>query len=286
MRRIAVINQKGGAGKTTLALALSVGLARGPGRRVLAVDADPQANLSLMLCDGEVPRPPTLKEVLLDEAAAIEAIRPTRIDRLHVLPSNGSLADCTALLAQETGREHRMRRALRSVEKKYSACVVDCSPGMSLVSINALKAVDELVVPVNLSMFGVHGIGKLRETVEQVQEYLEHPELTIIGLAIQCAMPNRQTKQLERDLRRAYGPLVYKTVIPYATSVEQAHCRYRCVLETAPRSAVAVVFERLIREIRHERAKRRARRAATADATRRPGRRRGKGGSAVLEEAV
>ena len=127
MRTIACLNWKGGSGKSTTALALAVGLARRlPKRqRVLLVNNDPQANSTLIMLDGRTPEAPTLADVLLDDALAIDAIRPTRVDRLDILPADGRLADCTVLLADELGRERRLRVALRSVEGAYGVCVVE-----------------------------------------------------------------------------------------------------------------------------------------------------------------
>ena len=127
MRTIACLNWKGGSGKSTTALALAVGIARRlPKRqRVLLVDNDPQANSTMIMLDGRTPEAPTLADVLLDDADAIEAIRPTRVDGLDILPADGRLADCTVLLADELGRERRLRVALRSVEDTYSVCVVE-----------------------------------------------------------------------------------------------------------------------------------------------------------------
>ena len=127
---IACLNWKGGSGKSTTALALAVGLARRlpKNQRVLLVDNDPQANTTMVMLDGRTPEEPTLADVLLDQADAIDAIRKTRVDRLDILPADGRLADCTVLLADELGRERRLRVALRSVEDAYGVCVVDSPP--------------------------------------------------------------------------------------------------------------------------------------------------------------
>jgi chromosome partitioning protein len=251
MRTIACLNWKGGSAKTTTAMALAVGLAqRLPKRqRVLFVDSDPQANATLLMLGGATPETPTLADVLLDDADAIEAIRPTRIDRLDILPADGRLADCTVLLADELGRERRLRMALRSVEKTYSVCIVDSPPQLSLLTVNILQAVTEVIVPIDPGLFAIAGLGRLGETVDRVRHHLEHPDLAIVGLLLTRATKNKITQSLEKQLREVYGDLVYRAVIPSAIAVEEAHASYRTIMEWAPASPVAKAYSELVTEV-------------------------------------
>jgi chromosome partitioning protein len=266
MLTLAVINAKGGVSKTTTALCLAAGMAKRKGQKpVLLVDADSQAHSTLIMLEREADRP-TLREVLMDEAEAREAIRPTRIKGLDILPAAGDLAACTTLLADETGRELRLKRALRSVERKYSCVIVDSAPQVTLVTMAVLRGVDSLIVPVDASLFALSGLGRLRDVVSDVRRLLDHNALTIIGLLLVRAQKNKQTAELESQLRRAHGSLVYRTTIPFAPIVEEAHCAYRTVIEWAPTSAVSVAYGKLIGEIEHGRnTKRRGGRAAKAD---------------------
>jgi chromosome partitioning protein len=194
MRTIAVLNWKGGSGKTTTALALSVGLARRfPKQRLLLVDSDPAHNASLVMLSGLRPEKPTLTDVLMDEADAIEAIKSTRVPNLDILPSDTRLAECTAWLADELGRERRLRVALRSVEERYSICVVDSPPQFSLISLNVLAGVDQVIVPIDPGVFSIHGLGRLQETIDSIRRHLEHPELAIIGLLMTKTSSTRST---------------------------------------------------------------------------------------------
>jgi chromosome partitioning protein len=278
MRVISVVNMKGGSCKTTVATALAVGATRLLKGRVLLIDADPQASSSLLLgSEAERPKGPSLREVLLDEVAAVDTITRTRIGRLDLLQADAGLADCSALLAEEVGRELRLKRAIRPLSKRYSLVVIDGPPGLTLIQIAVLKASDSIVVPVE-AFLSVVGLGKLRETVQQVRDYLDHPHLAIIGLAIQKAMRNQQSKELERELRKVYGSLVYRSVTPFSPAVEQASRMGRTVLETAPGSAVSLAFTQLIREILYGKRTRRGGGAAATNgdggAGGRPGRRR------------
>lgn len=251
MTTIACLNWKGGSGKTTTALALATGLAaRLPKRqRVLLLDCDPQSNASMVLLEGETPEAPTMADVMLNEADASDAIRSTRIDRLDVLPADGRLADVALLLADELARERRLRTALRPVEDTYSYCVVDSPPQLSLLTVNVLQFVTQVLVPIDPGLFAVAGLGRLQETVDRVRVHLEHPALAIIGLLITRATKNRVTRELEQQLRESFGPLVYTTVIPASVKVEEAHGSYRSILEWAPQSPVGQAYSDLVTEV-------------------------------------
>jgi chromosome partitioning protein len=251
MRQIACLNWKGGSGKSTTALALAVGLAQRVKRqRVLLVDSDPQANASLIMLDGQAASAPTLAEVMLEEAEASEAIRKTRVGGLDILPADGRLAELTALLAEEElGRERRLRMALRSIEDKYALCIVDAPPQLSLLTVNILQSVSEVLVPIDPGVFAVAGLGRLQETVDRVRHYLEHPDLAIISLLVTKFTGSKVARELLAQLRDAYGELVSKAVIPQATCVEEAHASYRTIMEWAPQSTVAKAYGALIGEV-------------------------------------
>jgi chromosome partitioning protein len=251
VRTLAVVNHKGGVGKTTTALNLAVGIARRlkKGRRLLFIDGDSQANATATLLDGKAPNRPTLTQVLMDDDDVHEAIRPSRCPGVDLLPADSTLADCTVWLADQIGREQRLRAALQSVGDPYDLIIVDAPPAMSLVSVNILHAVDQLVVPVDAGMYSVMGLAKLQETVDTIRKRLSHPDLCIVGLVLTRVMKNRPTRDLEAQLRQTYGPLVYKSVIPFSPQVEVAACHFRTILEYAPKSPVAVAFEALVTEV-------------------------------------
>jgi chromosome partitioning protein len=248
MRRIAVVNLKGGSGKTTTALCLAVGMAR-HGLRTLLVDADSQGNASMTMLDGGTAEPPTLGNVLLGQGGADEAIWPTRIDGLDLLPADQRLADAALLLADQLGREHRLRVALERIEGSYDVVVVDCPPQMSLVTVNVLAAVGELIVPCDAGIYSVAGLAKLQETVADVRAYLGNRRLRIAGLLLTRTHNNRATKDIADQLRAGFGGLVYQTSIPHSVKVEEAHARNLTVLEFARLSPPSRAYTNLLAEV-------------------------------------
>lgn len=263
MRTIAALSLKGGVGKTTLAVNLAVGLAaRLPKRkRLLLVDADPQANATLTMLDGQEPDEPTLGEVLQGDVAAGDAIRPSRVDKIDLLPAAYTLADVPTTLADVMGRERRLRVALESVESDYELCLIDSPPQLTLLSINVLEAATHgVLVPADSSLYSAVGISKLEDTVAQVRRFLSNDSLRIIGIVLCKAGTTKAAKDLERALRKGYREMVFQTVIPASVKVDEAIARNRSVLEWAPSSPVAKAFDKLVTEVlAHGRDKRNAR---------------------------
>ncbi len=251
MRELAITSAKGGVGKTTLALSLAVGLAkRLPKRgRLLVVDADPQGNASMSLLNGQAPDDPTLRQVLLDECEAREAVRPSRLAQIDILAADTSLADCTLLLADQIGRELRLRRALQGLASTYHTCIIDAPPGMSLIGVNVLNAARELIVPIQPAVYSAAGLARLHELVETVKRHLCHPELAIIGLCLMMVGRSKVAKDFEQQLRAHYGELVYQTTVPTHHAVEEACARNLTVGEYAPASPAAVAFAQLVEEL-------------------------------------
>lgn len=251
MRTIAVANLKGGCSKTTTALALAYGLSRrlSRGKKLLVVDGDSSGNATIQLLEGRQPTGPTLAHVLLDEVEPGQAIKPSRLEGVDLLPADASLADSPAALADATGKERRLRIALEKLAPSYELAILDCPPQLSTVQVNCLHAANDVVVPVEPGYFAAVGLGRLTEVIERIRRYLSHPELRVLMLVLSRVMPNKASKELEAQLRDAYPNLVSKAVIPYAMQVELAQLRHRTVLETAPRTKVAQAFEALISEV-------------------------------------
>jgi chromosome partitioning protein len=248
MRSIAWISEKGGTAKTTSAINSAVGLAK-RGNRVLLIDTDPQANASLVLLSGQPAEPPTLASVLLGDALAADAVRPTRTPGLDLLPADVSLADASVALANMIGREARLRAALAAVEPSYDFLILDTSPTRSVLTINALTCVAEVLIPVEPGLFSLSGLGQLQAAIEDVRRYLGNHRLRISGIILTRTRNDGVSRDVEAQLRAAFGELVYRTVVPSSVKVEEAHGRFLSVLDYAPRSTGAKAYEALVAEI-------------------------------------
>jgi chromosome partitioning protein len=249
MRSIAYLSEKGGVGKTTLAINVAVGLARA-GQRVLLLDSDPQGNASYVLTEGQGSGTDlSLTDVLLDQADAVDAIRSTHIKGLDLLPSAPSLADANVSLSTELGRERRLRLAMEPVEDTYDWVVCDTSPARTLITVNVLNWVQAVYVPVDPGVFALAGVGKTQEAIADVVRYLDNRQLRLAGLILMRMERDNLSRDVEAQLRETFGPLVLTATIPASVKVGEAHGRFQSVMEWAPRSPAARAFEALITEI-------------------------------------
>ncbi len=181
MRKIAVINQKGGVGKTTTNVNLGAALAS-LGRRVLLLDLDPQAHLTMHFGHEVQQDDPTVYEVLTDRTPIAKAVRSVR-DRVALVPAHTDLAGAEIELVNTVGREVILREALEPVGDDHDIMMIDCPPSLSLLTINALAAVDEVIIPLQTHFLGLQGLGKLLETMTLVRRRI-NPELKVSGIVL------------------------------------------------------------------------------------------------------
>jgi chromosome partitioning protein len=252
MRSVAFVSEKGGVGKSTTVLNVAACLAR-KGLRVLVVDTDPQANVSYVLLRGEKPRRPTLHDVLVGQAEAEEAIAPTVLDGVSLLPAETSLADANVTLAGEIGRERRLRYAMEGAGEAYDFVLVDTAPTRSLIGTNVLNFTEEIIVPIAPGLFGVLGLGQLQTDVSAVRRFLDNKALRIGGIFLTMVERNNVGRDLEEQLRQLFGDLVFRTKIPRSVKLEEAHSRHESVLTYAPKSVGAMAYLALAEEIIHGR---------------------------------
>jgi chromosome partitioning protein len=248
MRSIAWISEKGGTGKSTSAINTAVGLAK-LGNRVLVIDADPQANTTMVLMRGEPVTAPTLYHVLVEQLDAAEAIRPTATEGLDLIPAETLLADANVALAPELGRERRLRLAMADVEASYDYAIVDTSPQRSLINVNVLNYATEVLCPVDPGVFSLAGLGKLQDAVSEVVKFLDNRALRLAGILLTRGSRDNLTRDVEAQLREAFGALVFKTTIPTNTKIGEAHARFLSVLDYAPRTSGATAYQSLVTEI-------------------------------------
>jgi chromosome partitioning protein len=225
MRSIAVVNQKGGCGKTTTVVSLA-GCLSEEGHRVLVVDMDPQAHATLGLGLDPDLIDENLYEVLADgEAAAakMEEVSVAVSENLHVAPSGVILSALEQKLAAEgaAGRTERLARAIERIPQPYEFVLIDCPPNVGILTFNALRAAREVVVPLETSYFAMHGVGKLLETIGLLEERIGH-ELRIRILPTLFDGRTRFAKRALAEIRETYKDLVFDTVIRQNVRLREA----------------------------------------------------------------
>jgi chromosome partitioning protein len=215
---IAVLSQKGGTGKTTAVRTLTDALRRG-GLRTLAVDLDPQGNLSDYF-DLPTDVEPTIGEVLAGRASAVEAIHE------DIIPANLSLAETELILGGKMGRELTLRRALAKLPADYDIVLIDCPPSLGLLTINALVAADRALITAEAQYFALQGVEQAMEVVELARESL-NPKLSLLGVVLNLAdMRTVHSREAQASLSERFGEQLFGTVIrssiAYAESAERA----------------------------------------------------------------
>jgi chromosome partitioning protein len=220
-RVLAVANQKGGVGKSTTAVNIGAYLALA-GARVLVIDLDPQGNASTGLGLDHREIEPSIYDVLTGDAPPATAIRATGVADLHILPSTIDLAGAEVELVSTMSRETRLRRALESIDHQYDTILIDCPPSLGLLTVNALAAADELLIPIQCEYYALEGLGQLLRNVELVRANL-NPELRIGGIVL--TMYDGRTRlalQVVDEVRKHFTDVVYQTVVPRSVRLSEA----------------------------------------------------------------
>lgn len=232
---IVVINQKGGVAKTTTALALGAGLAL-RGQSVLLVDLDPQGNLSKTA--GAAQDGPTVLEVLTRKATALEAIQ--RAQGGHIIAAAPALG--AEGILTHTGKEYRLREALKEVKRRYSFVVVDCPPSLGVLSVNALTAADTCIIPAQADGYSLDALEQFRDTFQAVKEYT-NPGLSIMGVLLTRYSPrailSREAAEMIEERAQALGTVLFRSRIRECVALKEAALLQRTIYEYAPRSNAA-----------------------------------------------
>ncbi len=246
---IAVLNQKGGVGKTTTAVNVATYLAR-EGQSVLLVDLDPQANSTSGLGHQKVDNQAGTYEVLLGQAKAIDAVKPI-FDKLYLLPTDARLAALEVELVDRTDREQALKQALALAD--YDYIIIDCPPALSLLTVNALTAADSLLIPVQAEYYALEGLSQLLQVVQMVRTSL-NPSLELLGVVMTMYDPRTTLSgQVKQEVERHFGDKVFDVVIPRNVRLAEAPSHGKPIADYDKWSKGAKAYKHLAKEV-HKRA--------------------------------
>ncbi|MBP8002371.1 MAG: ParA family protein [Chloroflexi bacterium] len=245
----AIVNQKGGVGKTTSVLSVG-GYLAGSGRKVLVVDMDPQSNATsgLGYNKNEVQR--STYDLLLEQVTPDDIVRTNEEFKLHLLPANPALAGAEVELVSTIAREYRLRTALESVNDRYDYILIDCPPSLSLLTVNALTAArDGVLIPVQCEYLALEGLSQLVQTIELVRKHL-NPGLKIRGLIM--TMYDSRTnlsRQVVEEVRRHFPGKVFRSIIPRNVRLSEAPSYGQPINIYSPTSPGAMAYKVLTAEL-------------------------------------
>lgn len=249
MRIVAIANQKGGVGKTTTALSLSACLAV-RGQRVLLIDVDPQANATSGLGIAQE-EGGSLYPCLIGQADPLEVIRSTRIPGLSMIRGHQELAGSEIELAQAGHHLTRLREVLRPLTYTghFDYVILDCPPSLGVLMTGALAAADELLVPIQCEYFGLEGLSKIVNIVQQIRDSGANPDLALEGI-VMTMFDNRMnlSQQVVGDVRNYFGQTVYQTIIPRTIRLGEAPSFGKTIIEYEPNGRGAQAYNALADE--------------------------------------
>jgi chromosome partitioning protein len=251
-RILAIVNQKGGVGKTTTTINLAAALAL-KGQSVLMIDLDPQGNASTGLGVSKNAPDQNIFDVFVDGASLQSVIQATTVEGVDIAPSHMDMAGVEIEISDKPDRAIRLKNAIGSLSKAYDYILIDCPPSLNMLTINALTAARSVLVPLQCEFFALEGLSQLLKTVEMAKANL-NPNLVIDGVMLTMYdRRNRLSAQVAEDVRKHLGRAVFKTMIPRNVRIAEAPSFGRPVLTYDPKCVGSTAYLQLADEmlIRH-----------------------------------
>ena len=243
---IAVLNQKGGVGKTTTAINLGAYLAKN-GKTVLLVDGDPQGNTTSGLGIDKHNLGATLKDVLFGHAELASSVINTNIQNLTLLPSNSSLAEAEVEMVPLNNREFLLKKGLSN--SSHDFVIIDCPPALGLLTINALTSANQVLIPVQTEFYAMEGLSQLLSVVQEVKQGL-NPDLKLMGVVL-TMYDSRTTlsQQVRQEIAKHFGDKLFNTIIPRNIRLAEAPSFGRSIVEHDKWSKGARAYKQLAKEV-------------------------------------
>ncbi len=245
---IAICNQKGGTGKTTTSVNLSVFLAL-EGKRVLIIDSDPQGNSTSGLGIDKNTLEKSLYHILLNHSEINDVIQKTDFESLKVIPSNIDLIGAEVELIEEPDREKRLKQALDKVLKDHDYVIIDCPPSLGLLTLNALVAATSVLIPVQCEYYALEGLGQLTKTINLIKENL-NPGLKVEGVLLTMAdFRTNLTTEVITETRNFFHDRVFETIIPRSIRLSEAPGFGKSIFQYDKNSIGAQKYNALAKEL-------------------------------------
>lgn len=247
-KKIAIVNQKGGVGKSTTAVNLSAGLAE-KNNNVLLIDIDPQGNASSGLGIEKAEVEYTIYDLLIESEPPAKAILQSATKNLDIIPANIELAGAEIELVSIISRESRLKKSLKNIKKNYDYIIIDCPPSLGLLTLNALTAADSVLVPIQCEYYALEGLGQLMNTIELVRKNL-NSNLRIEGVLM--TMYDARTNLSEQvidEVKDYFSELVFETIIPRNVRLSEAPSFGKAILDYSSNSKGAKAYRKLAEEV-------------------------------------